>query len=253
MIVQEYLSIFSSVEIREVLPFILAGILGLTIAIIFYLLIRIQGAINKSTIDNNKLLEMITAVNESSQKLDRETTQATIGLNSSYESLTSKIEGLIQTSENFRSELDRLQAIHEASVEKVISNVLESDIQKQSDKLQALGEKLETFTQLVSQVKGVEEKTSNLENILAKLQEVSHSSQEMIGNLASKNIHNIPEDTLQSLQTLSDKLTELESYKTQTEALVKTTADEVETRMKKLLEVKKTKAKSTKKGMSPTK
>lgn len=256
---QEYLSIFSGAEIKEVLPFVLAGILGFALVIIFYLLIRIQGAINKNTIENNKLLEMITAVNESSQKLDRETTQASIDLNSSYESLTSKVEDLIQTNTSFRADFDGLQEIHQASVdaasrrEEAIGNALETNTQKQSQKLQALEEKLETFTQLVSQVESIEEKTSNLENTLAKLQEVTHSSLEIIGSLASKNVRDLPEETLQSLQTLSEKLTELENYKTQAEALVKTTANEVETRIKQLLEAKKTKAKSTKKGMSPNK
>lgn len=249
---QEYLSIFSSVQTREVLPFVFSGIIGLAIVIIFYFLIRIQRAINKSEIESNKFLEIIMAVNESSQKLDKEITQANIDLNSSHRSLKTEIEGLIQSSANFRGDFNQLQAAHQASVE-VLSNLLESNIQRQSEKLQALEEKLETFTHLTSKIESLEEKTSNLENTLVKLQETNHNSQETIASLASKNIHDIPEETLKGLQALSEKLTELESYKTETEALVKTAANEVESRIKQLLEAKKTKAKSTKKGMSPNK
>ena len=250
---QEYLSIFSSAQTREVLPLILIGISGVAFAIIFYLLIGIQRSITKNKIENNKLLEIIKAINESSQKLDRETTQANINLNSSYEILKTQVEALIQSSIALRGEFNQLQEMHQASVEEIISNAVVSNIQGQSEKLQVLEEKLEAFTQIIERIESLERKTSNLKNILLKIQENSHNSQEIITGLASKNLHTLPDETLQNLQTLSDKLTEIESYKTQTEALVKTTATEVENRIKKLLEVKKTKAKSTKKGMSPVK
>ncbi|MEO0970628.1 MAG: hypothetical protein AAFX80_20450, partial [Cyanobacteria bacterium J06639_18] len=99
----------------------------------------------------------------------------------------------------------------------------------------------------------LEGKNSELENMLAKLQETTHNSQEMIANLGDRNTHSIPDETLQNLQTLSDKLAEIENYQSQTEALVQTTANEIETRIKKLLDAKKTRTKSTKKGMAPTK
>ena len=259
MTMQEYLSIFSNVQTREVLPLIFAAILGIAIAITFYLLIRIQGTINKSKIENHQLLEMITAVNESSQKLDRETRQANIDLKSSYQDLKTQIEGLIEVSASFREDFNQLQAANQASVseasrrEEVLSHLLESNTQKQSEKLQALEEKFETFTQFTSKFETLEEKTSSLENILVTLQATTHNSQESIANLVSKNTLGVPEEILKSLQALSERLTEIEGYKTQTEALVKTTANEVENRIKQLLEAKKTKARSSKKGMSPTK
>ena len=252
MTMQEYLSVFSGFQGKEALPFVFAGILVLAIAIIFYLLIRIQGAINQSKIENNKLLEIVQAVNESSQNLVTETTQANIDVNSAYKTLKTQVESLIQSSAIFRGDFNQLQAAHQAS-EEVLSNLLESNIQRQSEKLQTLQEKLEKLTHITNQVESLEEKSSNLEDILVKLQETSKNSQEMIASLANNNIDDTPEETLKSLKTLDEKLTKLESDKTQTEALVKTTADEVETRIKKLLEAKKTTTKNLKKGMSPRK
>ncbi|KST66776.1 hypothetical protein [Mastigocoleus testarum] len=256
---QEYLSIFSGYEVREILPLISTGVLGLIIVVILVLLTRIQKNINKDKIENSKLLEKITVLNESSQKLEREITQANTSLNSSYESLKTQIEALIQSNTSLKSEFDNLQVAHQASIsansdrEEVISNILKSNIEGQSEKLQLLEERLETVTKLVSQVEALEGKNSELENMLAKLQETSHNSQEMIANLGSQNTHSIPDETLQNLQTLSDKLTEIENYQSQIEALVQTTANEIETRIKKLLDAKKTRTKSTKKGMGPTK
>ena len=256
---QEYLSIFSGAEVREVLPLISTGLLGLITLIILALLTRIQKKLDKDKIENNKLLEKVIVLNESSQKLEREITQANTSLNSSYESLKTQIEALIESNTNLKSEFDSLQVAHRASIransdqEEVISNILKSNIEGQSEKLQVLEERLETLTKLVSQVETLEGKNSELENMLAKLQETTHNSQEMIANLGVQNTHSIPDETLQNLQTLSDKLAEIENYQSQTEALVQTTANEIETRIKKLLDAKKTRTKSTKKGMAPTK
>ncbi len=246
---QEYLSIFSGAEVREVLPLISTGFLGLITVIILALLTRIQKNLNKDKIENNKLLEKFIVLNESSQKLEREITQANTSLNSSYESLKTQIEGLIQSNINLKSEFDSLQVAHQASVradseqEEVISNILKSNIEGQSEKLQVLQERLETL----------EGKNSELGNMLAKLQETSHNSQKMIANLGSQNTHNISDEMLRNLQTLSEKLAELENYQSQTEALVQTTANEIENRIKNLLDAKKTRTKSNKKGMAPTK
>lgn len=259
MTMQEYLSIFSDFQGKEALPLIFAGILGLAIVIIFYLLIRIQGAINQSKIENNKLLEMVKAVNESSQNLVTETTQASTDINSAYNTLKTQVESLIQSSTTFRGDFDQLQAAYQDSVsaashrEEVLSDLVESNIQRQSEKLQTLEEKLEKLAQVTNQVESLEKKSSNLENILVKLQETNKNSQEIIASLASNTVNYNPEETLKSLKTLDEKLTKLESDKTQAEALVQTTADEVEARIKKLLEAKKTTAKSPKKGMSPRK
>ncbi|MDJ0693281.1 hypothetical protein [Mastigocoleus sp. MO_188.B34] len=246
---QEYLSIFSGAEVREILPLISTGFLGLITVIILALLTRIQKNLNKDKIENNKLLEKFIVLNESSQKLEREITQANTSLNSSYESLKTQIEGLIQSNINLKSEFDSLQVAHQASVradseqEEVISNILKSNIEGQSEKLQVLQERLETL----------EGKNSELGNMLAKLQETSHNSQKMIANLGSQNTHNISDEMLRNLQTLSEKLAELENYQSQTEALVQTTANEIENRIKNLLDAKKTRTKSNKKGMAPTK
>ena len=256
---QEYLSIFSGAELIETLPLISTGILGLTTVIILASLTRIQRSLNQDKIENNKLFKTITAISESSQKLERGITQANLDLNSSYESLKTQLEGLIQNNTSLKSELDSLQVAHQNSVrttserEEVINNILKSHIQGQSEKLQLLEERLETLTKVVSQVEVLEGKTSDLENMLVKIQETSQNSQEMIANLGNHNISSIPDETLQNLQTLGDKLAELESYKSQTEALVETTANEIEARIKKLLDAKKTRTKSTKKGMAPIK